>query len=151
MREFVALSNTKHGMSNTKAYRAWAAMLNRCKDPRNPNYGGRGLSVCKRWRAFKNFYVDMGDPPDGYSIDRIDNSKGYSKENCRWASPYEQTHNRRNSCLITFGGVTAPLAEHARNAGLRYDTVYYRIFRRGWSIDDALTKQPFGVRVEVSL
>lgn len=82
-------------------FKAWRAMLARCTNPRHPSYsdyGGRGIAVCERWLEFPNFLADMGEKPTpGHSLDRIDVSKGYSPENCRWASTLEQIHNRRNS------------------------------------------------------
>lgn len=91
--------NTKHGMSKTKIYGRWMNVLYRCynvKGNRYKYYGGRGIKVCKRWHDFRNFYKDMGQPPEGLSLDRIDNNKGYSKENCRWATMAEQSKNKRS-------------------------------------------------------
>ena len=148
--KLIGRSNTKHGKSRSRAYRAWAAMLSRCKDVRNNRYGGRGIQVVEAWRYFDVFYADMGDPPSGCSIERVDNNRGYSKDNCVWATPEEQTRNRSNTILLTHNGVTDTLAAHARRAGLRYDTVHKRLFTSGWPVDKALTVQP-GVRVEVSI
>jgi hypothetical protein len=91
----------KHGHATkgtSPTYNSWAAMIQRTQDPSAtscPRYGGRGITVCEDWKSFKNFLRDMGERPKGTSIDRIDNSLGYFKENCRWADATTQTANRR--------------------------------------------------------
>lgn len=89
----------KHAMADTKIYKVWTTMKARCTNPNLKsfkNYGARGITVCERWRSFENFYADMGDPPKGYTIDRINNDLGYYKENCRWATYKEQAQNQRH-------------------------------------------------------
>ena len=90
-----------HGMSGSKTYSAYVQMVERCHNETHKfysYYGGRGISVCSRWRdSFKNFLSDMGEAPPNLSLDRTDNNKGYSKDNCRWVSKKEQQRNRRNS------------------------------------------------------
>lgn len=93
--------NRRHGLCYSLEHRSWRNMIDRCTNPRCkywPDYGGRGISVCDRWMTFENFYADLGPKPTDrprYSIERIDNSKGYEPGNCKWATPKEQNKNRR--------------------------------------------------------
>jgi hypothetical protein len=85
-----------------RAYYRWRNMLRRCTDPENkawPNYGGRGITVCARWLDFENYYADVGDAPEGMSLDRVDNDAGYESGNVRWATHSTQMRNRRPSGL----------------------------------------------------
>lgn len=95
-------SNTKHGFkrrdSAHELYGIWAVMRGRCNNPENKSYkhyGGRGISVCERWNDFKMFAKDMGDRPEGLSIDRINNDGDYEPSNCKWSTAVEQANNRR--------------------------------------------------------
>ena len=91
-----------HGLSRTKAYAAWNRLLRRCRNPEDAgyaNYGGRGIAVCDRWLSVEKFVEDMGEPEAGLSIERLDNSKGYSKDNCVWASRSKQNRNMRTTRL----------------------------------------------------
>ena len=97
-KEIAAKRKKTHGMSKTKTYHVWNNMRGRCfneKDPSYKNYGARGITVSERWLTFENFLEDMGHPPEGLSIDRIDNELGYSKENCRWTDISTQNTNKR--------------------------------------------------------
>lgn len=97
-REVRAASVRTHGLSRTRTHRIWASMIQRCTNPkreRYPNYGGRGITVCARWRKFENFFADMGTAPLTRSIDRKDNNAGYTKNNCRWSTAKMQARNQR--------------------------------------------------------
>lgn len=98
-KDTVGKLKTTHGLSDTTEYFIWQGMWARCTNPNHKsynNYGGRGITVCERWRLFENFLEDMGlRPGPEYSLDRKENDKGYCKENCRWATGTEQANNRR--------------------------------------------------------
>lgn len=99
-----------HGKSQTTEWRIWAKMRDRCQRPTNakyPRYGGRGISVCERWKVFKNFLDDMGLRPSKlYSIDRIDNDGNYEPGNCRWATSKQQSRNSTNAHFIEINGIS---------------------------------------------
>lgn len=133
----------KHGLSYTPEYRAWQQMRLRCLDPKHAayaNYGGRGITVCDRWKSSpENFFADMGRKPTPlHELDRKDNDKGYSPENCRWATRKANDRNRRSNRMVTHGGQTHALAEWCDRLGLPRDTIKKRL-DGGWSVADALT------------
>lgn len=99
-------SKRRHGHTTkttmTTEYKAWHAMRQRCGNPKNkrfPSYGGRGITVCERWETFDLFFADMGNRPKGKSLDRKNNDEGYSPENCRWATRFEQAQNTQRTKL----------------------------------------------------
>lgn len=101
-------------------YTAWQNMWSRCRDPAHPGYGGRGITVCERWRDFVAFLTDMGEKPSPeHSLDRIDNDGNYEPENCRWATREEQVHNRRKVGRIDEFATDELLAELERRAGIK--------------------------------
>lgn len=116
-------------------------MKKRCLNPGHRNfkdYGGRGITVCERWMTFDNFLADMGERPDGLSLDRINNNAGYSSENCRWATLVEQNCNRRNNTWITYAGKTLTVTEWARELGMKKNALIERL-RNGWTVERALS------------
>ena len=143
-KEVVSKNFTTHGKSKTNTYRIWASMMSRCTDINAINfkhYGGRGVSVCDEWRNFDAFYRDMGERPQGKSIERLNNNKNYSNDNCIWASRYTQSHNKRNNRDITFNGVTMHLSQWAESLNMTTSTLWKRL-NRGWSVERALTTAP---------
>lgn len=135
----------RHGMTTSKTYAIWSSMLGRCRNKRDAGYhryGGRGITVCDRWLDFKNFLEDMGEKPDGMSIDRKDNNKGYCKENCRWATQKEQCRNTRRNVMLTYNGETKCLAEWSEETGISRGILKRRI-NQGFDAEDVLTAPVF--------
>lgn len=142
--------NPTHGMSHTIEYDSWCNMRRRCTEVKNhkySRYGGRGITVCDRWKnSFENFYEDMGaSPGPEYSLGRIDNDGDYCPVNCRWETAMQQVRNRSNTRMVTIDGVTRPLAEWAEISGLPYGTLQYRLDMR-WSPKDAISFRSGEVR-----
>ena len=139
------VGNYKHGHHGTLTYARWKSMKQRCNDPNAinyPQYGGRGISVCDRWKDFESFLADMGEcPGDGMTMDRIDNSKGYEPGNCRWANKQTQANNKTNNHKLEWRGETKTTMEWSRITGIPSGTIFNRI-RFGWSVEDALTRGP---------
>lgn len=131
-REIDPWRSYKHGMSNTPTYGTWTEMLRRCTDPTREafaRYGGRGISVCKRWYTFENFLEGMGTRPEGKSLDRKDNDGNYEKNNCRWATRRQQANNMWNNQWITYQGKTRTVAQWSRRLELEYGTLISRVHR----------------------
>lgn len=134
----------RHGMSHTPEHNTWLEIKRRCGNERTKSfkhYGGRGISVCDRWRTYENFLEDMGRrPSDAHSIGRIDNNLGYSPENCRWETVSEQSKNRRNNVVVTAFGRTARLYEFVPIDGTRANSrTRNRIFKQGWPAEYAIS------------
>ena len=124
----------------SRTYRIWTGMWERCIYPTNKryaDYGGRGITVCQRWQDFRNFLADMGEAPEGLTLDRKNNSKGYSPKNCRWATAHEQQQNMRSNVNLEYKGETFCAREWSRRLGIKYITLLARIYR-GWPVEQAL-------------
>lgn len=136
--------NQSHKQTYTRTYKVWLSMRQRCLNPNNPaykNYGGRGITIAPEWDSYQRFWEDMGDVPDGMSIERIDNDGNYEPGNCRWATRLEQGRNTRKCRAITFQGTTKTITEWAEQYGLQKSTLSQRI-RNGWDMERALTQSP---------
>jgi hypothetical protein len=129
------------GYSATRIYRIWDSMKSRCLRPSHayfPRYGGSGITICERWMRFENFLADMGEPPtDQHSIDRIDNDANYSPENCRWATPKEQSNNKRTCRYVEFRGDRITVAQFAERVGISYELATWRLIHRAWDPEKA--------------
>lgn len=127
-------------------YPIWQRIIQVCENPHShkyPIYGGRGITVCDRWRSsFWSFVEDMGDRPHGMSIDRIDNDGNYEPGNCRWATPKQQQNNQRRTTVIEAFGVRKTLSEWADETGIKKCTIRCRIQKYGWNPEKALSKEP---------
>lgn len=132
-----------HGMTGTREYMAWVNMRNRCLRPGvrgYERYGAVGITVCRTWaNSFENFFSDMGACPNGHTLDRIDNSKGYDPSNCRWAPLSVQSNNKNRIKVATFNGATKSIAEWCRELNLPHRTIRARIYELGWQPEIALT------------
>ena len=144
VREANTLRSLKHGMSKTTEYSSWSSMIRRCTNPKDNHfvkYGAKGISVCKRWMVFENFYKDMGKKTtQKHTLDRIKNDKGYYKKNCRWATPKEQTVNRGVTIFLEHKGLKLTLHEWSLKLNVKYQTLYRR-YKCGWDISEILNKK----------
>ena len=132
----------KHGKDGTKIYNVWASMKARCQNPNHRafgNYGGRGITVCSSWQVFENFFADMGEAPKGYDLDRTDNDKGYSPDNCKWVTRKENVNNQRTNLNLTLNGVTHSATVWAEKTGLSRTTIGRRL-KAGWTDAKTLTE-----------
>lgn len=137
------------GKKPSSEYAAWAAMKQRCENPKAKqycDYGGRGVTVCKEWSEdFAAFIAYIGlKPSPSHSLDRIDNNGNYEPGNIRWATKLEQDSNKRTNRLITYKGRTQTLTAWAREIGISEKTLANRIVRGGWPTELAFTRAPHG-------
>lgn len=146
MMQRIREANTTHGRRQSNLYGIWTGMKSRCENKNNPawdRYGGRGITVCERWKSFECFLVDMGEPEGDMSLDRIDNDRGYSLDNCRWATVTEQSRNRRSNVKMTVGEKTMCIAEWSEETGINSATLRRRI-KNGWSPEEVVNTPLFG-------
>lgn len=136
--------NYKHGLSHTRIDNIYKSMIDRCHNPNSHNYhkyGARGIAVCNEWKTDKTAFFKWA-LENGYSetlsIDRIDNSKGYSPENCRWCTYKEQNNNRRSNRFIEAFGQKKTLAQWSDFTGIKQGTIWARL-KAGWNVEKALT------------
>lgn len=137
---------TTHGKHGTAEFNILQGIKQRCFNTNSDaykHYGGRGITVCDRWLGkdgLEQFIADMGlRPSPQHTIDRKDNDKGYSPENCRWATAKEQANNTRRNTFIEFNGETKTLSDWATTYGIKGPTLCQRLYRSKWTIEKALT------------
>lgn len=139
----------KHGMYGSRENKSWSTMLERCTNPNAKSYsdyGGRGITVCERWRSFDNFFADMGPRPPGTTLDRKDNAKGYEPGNCRWSTSAEQQNNRRNSRRYLFQGVQYTSLQLSEITGLGYHALRKQLSNFGGDVMAAVAR--YGISTE---
>jgi len=141
-----------HHLSQTRFYRIWFGIKERCNNPKNKayhNYHGRGIKLCERWLKFENFRDDMYKSylihygkyrKLNTTVDRINNNGNYSPDNCRWATKYQQSNNLRNNVLLKFNNKVLTISEWSKITGINKHTIYSRLYNYKWTIDKALTK-----------
>lgn len=132
----------KHNMTDTPTWTTWRAMMKRCYETTSKHYtryGARGILVQESWHEFVNFYNDMGERPDGTSLDRINNDGNYEITNCRWADNFTQNNNRGDyNTKLTLGNLTLNINEWSRKLDIKPTAITERL-RRGWSVEKTLT------------
>lgn len=139
-----------HGKRNAAIYAIWNNMMSRCHNPKDKafsNYGGRGIAVCDEWHTFEGFYADMGDKPEGMSMERIDNNGNYEPGNVEWKTAKEQANNRRSNVLLTYQGQTKNVQQWCDELGLNAKTVRRRLNVYGYSVEQALRPERRGKHV----
>jgi hypothetical protein len=133
------------GSPERRAYGAWMKLRRRCDYKRGAeyrHYGGRGITYDPRWALFETFVADVGLPPPGMSLERIDNDGGYCKDNCRWATRKEQNRNTRSNRIIEFNGMRQSLSAWAEQLGVKTTTLRGRL-ESGWPLERALSAGKF--------
>ena len=130
------------GGARSSTHSCWTELNARCRNTKHRQwrqYGGRGIRVCERWRKFENFLADMGERPEGMTLDRINNDGNYEPGNCRWATQAAQTRNYSRNHMLTHRGLTLCMTEWAELLGITRSAIWQRL-KRGWSVERALSK-----------
>jgi hypothetical protein len=141
-REIVSKTHRTHGMSLTKIYRLWAGMHSRCyvkSASGYADYGARGIKVCERWHDFAKFYKDMGERPEGCSLERLDNNGDYTPDNCTWSLAHRQHRNTRATIRVQTESGEVCLKDYCHELGVSYSTVLERL-KSGYSMEAAISK-----------
>lgn len=135
--------NLKHGMYGTPTYSSWSAMIQRCTNKNHVfyhRYGGRGIKIYDSWAVFENFYRDMGEKPEGYTLERLDNAGDYTPSNCVWLLAKDQPRNRETNVEITYNDKTQCISAWEEELGFRHGTLWVRLNTYKWPIERALTE-----------
>ncbi|MEH2148574.1 hypothetical protein [Nostoc sp.] len=146
-KENLSVYPSTHGCTGSPCWYSWRGMLDRCRRENSTSwerYGGKGIKVCDRWQGdngFENFLMDMGERPEGKTLDRIDSSGDYCPKNCRWATPKEQRLNTSRTRWMTYDGKTLCLSDWASELGMDRNTLNNRL-NKGWSIEKTLSTPP---------
>ncbi len=131
-----------HGKAKSRVHSVWSQMKQRCSNRKRPEwkrYGGRGITVCERWQnSFENFYADMGDPPEGHTLDRIDNDGDYEPNNCRWADVFTQGGNRRNIEKVQWRGEQRILTDIALLENVEFNSLWNKVKIYGMTLEQAV-------------
>lgn len=132
-----------HGMRMTRQYNIWSKLKARCDNPNTKSYkdyGAKGITYCEKWKSFEGFWEDMQEGyEDDLTIDRIDYTKNYCNENCRWITKAMQAQNKSDNVIVEYNGEKLPLKTMCNKLNLPYRTIRYRI-KSGWSVNDAFEK-----------
>lgn len=132
------MGNYKHGMYGSPTYKSWSEMKCRCDHPEHSSGRYENISYCERWRDFRNFFADMGERPDGTTLDRINPHGDYTPDNCRWADILTQENNRRNNVFFELRGERLTLTQIARKYEISRSNLANKIYLYKWSIEDAV-------------
>lgn len=131
--------HSTHGLSHTRIYAIWQGMHYRCSRKDFADYGGRGIAVCDEWKSFEQFYEDMqAGYTDTMTLERLNVGENYSKQNCTWATRAQQNVNKRNTLRVDYNGESVGLREKCAELNIPYHTAWQRIFRLGWTPEQAL-------------